>query len=213
MEKVEKIYKGCRPVYEKFQKDLNHCQKCLSALNNLQSKIESHVNFMSELDSADKEDRENPINTAIKKRLGNSPHPSPRKSENDDDSTSDPQRKSNQQENEENGGEQSNKATSVNTDEPQVSPRAPQSPRASSQSKLMSPEELFAAAMEPFDHAHCSDCELTCLMANDCAMNLAAAQHLAHEGTTRLQKLIEMREKAKGKASELDSMDWGESSK
>jgi hypothetical protein len=157
LDRVEKVYKGCRPVYEKFQKDLTHCQHCLAALDNLQSKIESHVSFMSDLE-ADREERDNPINAIIKKRLSSA-----------DTSRSD------QDEQEAICGSATSEQPS-NPNEPQISPRSPRSPRTSSQaSKHISPEDLFAAAQEPFDHAHCSDCALTCLMANDCAMNLAAA--------------------------------------
>lgn len=77
-------------------------------------------------------------------------------------------------------------------------------------SRQLPTEILAQAAREPFNHAHCSDCSLTCEMANDCAMNLAAAQHLASESTSRLQKLFQIREKMREKAVELDSLDWGE---
>lgn len=150
---------------------------------------------MSDLE-ADREERDNPINAIIKKRLSSA-----------DTSRSD------QDEQEAICGSATSEQPS-NPNEPQISTRSPRSPRTSSQaSKHISPEDLFAAAQEPFDHAHCSDCALTCLMANDCAMNLAAAQHLAQEGTGRLQKLIEMRERARERAAELDSMDWGEAAK
>lgn len=139
---------------------------------------------MSDLE-ADGEDHENSINISIKKHI----------------STADTSR-SDQDEAE---------AAFVYTSfEHKPNPNEPQDSQAG---KHISPEELFAAAQKPFDHVHCSRCALTCLMANDCAMNLAAAQHLAQEGTSRLQKLIEMREKAREKAKELDSMDWGEVAK
>jgi hypothetical protein len=174
LDNVEKTYKGCRPVYETFLKDLTHCLNCLAALDNLQSKIESHVSFMSDLE-ADGEDHENPINITFKKHI----------------STADTSR-SDQDEAE---------ATGVSTSsEHKPNPNEPQDSQAG---KHISPEELFAAAQEPFDHVHCSRCALTCLMANDCAMNLAATQHLAQEGTSRLQKLIEMREKSARKGERV----------
>lgn len=47
-------------------------------------------------------------------------------------------------------------------------------------------------------------------MANECAMNLAAAQHLASASTKRLQRLFALKEKIREKAGVLDTMDWGD---
>lgn len=158
--KIDKLWLGCQPVFDKMVRDHQHCSQCLAALDHLMAKIESHAAFMAEIEG-DAVERENPIKAAA-------------------------------------NGQNQNGSESIKADSDR---------RASRQ---LPTEILAQAARVPFNHAHCSDCSLTCEMANDCAMNLAAAQHLASESTSRLQKLFQIREKMREKAVELDSLDWGE---
>jgi len=62
-------------------------------------------------------------------------------------------------------------------------------------------------AIAPYDHSQCSDCTLVYGMANECAMHLAASQHFAEEGSSRLQKLCYLREQINELVHQLEDVD------
>ena len=69
--------------------------------------------------------------------------------------------------------------------------------------------ELYAH-IEPYNHAHCSDCTCVYSMANECLMHLAASQHQSQECSMRLNKLVQdFKERVKEDADRLEALDWG----
>ncbi len=69
--------------------------------------------------------------------------------------------------------------------------------------------ELYAH-IEPYNHAHCSDCTCVYSMANECLMHLAASQHQSQECSVRLNKLVQdFKERVKEDADRLEALDWG----
>ena len=51
-----------------------------------------------------------------------------------------------------------------------------------------------SATTTAISHAGCQDCSCVYMMANECLMNLATAQHVAEESTKRLEKIKEAEE-------------------
>jgi hypothetical protein len=63
------------------------------------------------------------------------------------------------------------------------------------------------SASSPYDHRHCSDCVCVYMMANECAMQLAASQHFASEGTLRLLQLQPLYEQIAASMRQLEESD------
>lgn len=65
-------------------------------------------------------------------------------------------------------------------------------------------DEPLDPTMIEFDHCRCTDCSYGCTITSDCTNNLVALRQQAIEANTRLQSLVEIRERIGEIASEIE---------